>query len=120
MLVVERGTEIGRKIAALRFEHALTKAGLAKLSGVNEITISNIERGKQQPSARSLRKIAAAFGVEVRELTTGARELPPDEPGLTTENETKIGQAKRQKAERDEETRLQGEKNASDTGDRRA
>ncbi len=77
VLVTERGTDIGQKIAELRFEQALTQENLSELSGVNEITISNIERRKQRPSARTLRKLARAFGVEVRELTaSGGTHLP--------------------------------------------
>ncbi len=120
VLVAERGFDIGQKVRELRRAQALTQEELGELANVHGTTISDLERGAGRASAKTTKRLARALGVEVRELTAGARELPPDEPGLTTENEAKIGQAKREKAERDEETRLQGEKNASDTGDRRA
>ena len=115
MLVAERGTGIGRKIVDLRFERALTQADLAKLSGVNEITISNIERGKQRPAARTLRKLASALDVDVRDLTVGPRDVPPDEPGLTDENRERIEEIRR---EREERAQRGDRENSNESGDR--
>ncbi len=120
VLVAERGFDIGQRVRELRREQALTQEELGQIANVHGTTISDLERGAGRASAKTTKRLAKALGVEVRELTAGARELPPDEPGLTAENETKIEQARRVKAERDEETRSEGEKNASDTGDRRA
>lgn len=71
MLMTERGLDVGHRVARAREENALTQVELAERSGVNEITISNIERGRQKPAARTLRKLAAALEVEVRDLTVG-------------------------------------------------
>ena len=120
MLALERKVQIGQRIADLRYGQALTQAELAEVSGVNAITISNIERGEQKPSARTLRRLAAAFEMQVRELTAGTtgppRESPPDTPGETEENERRIEEAKIEKAERDEEARLR--RGEDDTGGR--
>jgi transcriptional regulator with XRE-family HTH domain len=80
VLALEQEVLIGQRIATLRFERALTQTELSELAGVNEITISNVERGKQRPSARTLRKLAKAFGMEVRELTAGTT-FKPQLPG---------------------------------------
>lgn len=76
MLLTERDIRIGRKVRDLRWERAVTQAELAKLAGIHEITISDIENGKRSPSARTLRKLAGAFDVEVRELTGSGQDAP--------------------------------------------
>lgn len=109
MLTLERQVQIGQRVADLRYERAITQTELSQLSGVNEITISNVERGKQSPSARTLRRLATGFDIEVRELTAGTksppRSVPPDAPGRTEENEQRIEEAKSEKAGRDEHVR---------------
>jgi transcriptional regulator with XRE-family HTH domain len=80
VLVVEREVHIGKRIADLRFKHGFTQIELSQASGVNEITISNVERGRQKPSARTLRKLAKTFDMEVRELTAGTF-FEPQFPG---------------------------------------
>lgn len=59
------------KLRALREQRALSLTDLARLSGVNRITIHRIEVGKQKPLPRTIRKLAEAFQVRVEELTTG-------------------------------------------------
>lgn len=79
MLALEREVQIGQRIRDLRKARAITQAGLAGLAEIDPITISNIERGKQEPSARTLRKLARALSVEVMELTSGTHS--PSLPG---------------------------------------
>lgn len=77
VLMAERSLDVGHRVARAREESALTQVELAERSGVNEITISNIERGRQKPAARTLRKLAAALGMEVRDLTVGGEARFP-------------------------------------------
>lgn len=122
MLVAQRGLYIGERLRELRYLRALTQRGLSDISKVDEITISNLENNKRTASARTLRRLAPALGVEVGELTAGAssrdpRPQTPEEPGLTEDNRREIEAAKRDKVERDEETRRE-DRGAHDTGDR--
>lgn len=79
MLALEQEVQIGQRIRDLREARAITQVELHELAEVDAITISNIERGKQKPSARTLRKLARALGVEVMELTSGT--YSPSLPG---------------------------------------
>lgn len=56
------------KLIAIRAERELCRTTLAKLSGVSAITIAQIERDKNLPRPETVRKLAAAFGVEPKEL----------------------------------------------------
>ena len=56
------------RLKQLREERALSQRDLAKLSGVTFATISRLETGKHKPTFASIRKLAAALGVEPKEL----------------------------------------------------
>jgi transcriptional regulator with XRE-family HTH domain len=53
----------------LRERRALSLTDLARLSGVNRITIHRVETGKQKPMPSTIRKLAQAFQIDVEELT---------------------------------------------------
>lgn len=72
MNVAERGFDIGDKLREVRRISALTQEELADLSGVHAVTISDIERHKQKASAKTLKKLAAALDVDIKEFTNGA------------------------------------------------
>jgi transcriptional regulator with XRE-family HTH domain len=55
----------------LREQRVLSLTDLAQKSGVNRITIHRIENGKQKPMPRTIRKLAEALRVEIKELTVG-------------------------------------------------
>ena len=55
----------------LREQRVLSLTDLAQKSGVNRITIHRIENGKQKPMPRTIRKLAEALRVEIKELTGG-------------------------------------------------
>jgi transcriptional regulator with XRE-family HTH domain len=116
VLVAERGLFIGETLRKLRLERGLTQPELAKSADVHPVTVSDLERNTRTASARSLKGLARALEVEIRDLTAPATESPPDEPGLTEENIDRIEAKKREKEERDEQTRR--ERDAHDTGDR--
>jgi len=47
----------------------LTQAALAERAGVNRVTVAEIETGRKQGSVATVRKLAAALGVTVEDLT---------------------------------------------------
>jgi transcriptional regulator with XRE-family HTH domain len=66
---------VGERVRALRKERGLTQEALERASGVEQTTISGIERGRvKSPGADILRRLAAGLGVDVSDLT--GREEP--------------------------------------------
>lgn len=57
----------------LREQRVLSLSDLARISGVNRITINRIENGKQNPIPRTIRKLAKALGVSPEDLTSGQK-----------------------------------------------
>lgn len=82
MQLSERALKIGTKLRALRLERALTQDELAAEAGVHPVTISDLERDEHGVSARTLKRLAKALDVEVRELT---RREPLFPGGATSE-----------------------------------
>lgn len=58
----------GEILKKLRKERQLTQIELAKISGIGQQTISNIESGRNEPSADSIRLLAVALQVSTSEL----------------------------------------------------
>lgn len=56
------------KLRELREERFLSHRELANLAGVSPTTIHNLEAGRTEAQRRTIRKLAAALGVEPREL----------------------------------------------------
>lgn len=63
---------LGTRIKELRSIHGLTQEELADRSGLFRTYVSRIESGRANPTLTMLYQIAAAFGVDVRELLTPA------------------------------------------------
>lgn len=59
---------VGQKIKALRQARGWSQYRLAKITGIPHQMISAWESGKQNPSAKHLTKLAAAFGIPVDAL----------------------------------------------------
>lgn len=53
---------IGARVAELRKQHEYSIRSLASLAGVSASLISDVERGKVEPSISSLKRIASALG----------------------------------------------------------
>jgi DNA-binding XRE family transcriptional regulator len=53
---------IGKKIAALRQESGLTQLELARKAGLRPETVSRIERGEANPTARTIASLLKAMG----------------------------------------------------------
>ena len=57
-----------KTIRELRDERGLTQLELAIKTGVTPLTVYNWERGKYEPSASKLRRVAHVFGVSMDEI----------------------------------------------------
>jgi transcriptional regulator with XRE-family HTH domain len=64
----DRRRMVGERLAELREQKALTLHELEKRSGVGADGISKIENGHRKPRPSTLRKLAAALGVEVEDF----------------------------------------------------
>ena len=65
----------------IRTMHGMNQVDLAEASGVAQNTISEIELGKREARPGTLKKLAAALGVEIADLFEEARPLaqaPPE------------------------------------------
>jgi transcriptional regulator with XRE-family HTH domain len=54
----------------LRLERFLSQGELARRAGLHPVTLTRLEAGPTAPSTRSVRSLAAALGVEPRDLAT--------------------------------------------------
>ena len=71
-MMYTRNMEIDRvRLKELREDRAYSARELAELAGVNYRTVLRIEHGQENVQPRTLRKLAAALGVEPRELRGG-------------------------------------------------
>ncbi len=59
---------IGEKLKEVRTKRLLTQEELAEKAGVTAATVVNIERNKQQPHFRTIRKLAKALDIDPTEL----------------------------------------------------
>ena len=57
------------KLRTLRLEQAFTQEDLATAAGITGGTVLRLEKGMRPPSPTTMRKLAAALGVDVRVLT---------------------------------------------------
>ncbi len=62
---------IGERLRDLRKRALMSQRELAKRSGVGVTTIVRIERNQVEPQGRTIRKLAAALGVDPHELVKG-------------------------------------------------
>jgi transcriptional regulator with XRE-family HTH domain len=80
---------VGDNIRRIRKSRNMGQIELAKLSGLWQQTISEIETGRRDPHHSSLAKIASGLGVSVAELLTqpSPDEGPPEPPRTPLTNE---------------------------------
>ena len=57
-----------QKLIDLRFEKGMTQEDLANLTGISLRTIQRIEQGKVKPRSFSLKKIAEALKIDLKDL----------------------------------------------------
>ena len=61
---------IAENLRRFRVERFLSQRELARQAGLHAITLVRLEAGTTAPSTRTVRALAAALGVEPRELTS--------------------------------------------------
>jgi transcriptional regulator with XRE-family HTH domain len=66
--MMETMVYVGENVRELRTLSALTQEELADRAGITATALSRIERNEAEPRPSTLRKLAAALGVEPREL----------------------------------------------------
>ena len=60
--------QIGSNIRRIRLKKGLTQVELAYESGIEENTLNRIEKGKTNPTMKTMLNIAKALGVKLTEL----------------------------------------------------
>jgi len=63
--------ETGNRIKSLRIEKGLNQAELGKLLGLDQGTISKMERGENDPTAKTLILLKEIFGAAIDWILTG-------------------------------------------------
>jgi transcriptional regulator with XRE-family HTH domain len=76
---------VGRNFARLRREKGLTQEQFAETSGFTQQYLSDLERGKRNPTVVTLFELAAALGISHVELVT------PDDPAPEGRRKSKSG-----------------------------
>ena len=61
--------KLGKKIKTLRNEAGLSQEQLGELTDLDRTYISDIERGKRNPSLKSLEKLAKALKISISDIT---------------------------------------------------
>jgi transcriptional regulator with XRE-family HTH domain len=62
------------RLRAIRDAQFMTQDELAERSGVHQVTISRIEQGDVEPRYKTIKRLAAALGVEPGELVGDSEE----------------------------------------------
>jgi transcriptional regulator with XRE-family HTH domain len=68
--------EIGQRLKAIRLERGLSQRHLARLSGVANATISQIEAGRLNPTVSMLKKVLDGFPISMGEFFSGGADTP--------------------------------------------
>lgn len=61
--------KLGKKIKTLRNDAGLSQEKLGELTDLDRTYISDIERGKRNPSLKSLEKLAKALKISISDIT---------------------------------------------------
>ncbi len=67
--------QLGMRIVYLRKQLGWSQEDLALEAGINKNYLSDLERGRRNPTLRVLEKIAIALGIDVSELTKGLKSF---------------------------------------------
>ena len=67
-LMKEEAKKLGENIKKLRIEKNISRIEFARILGVDRSFVSNIEKGKNNPTLSTLSKIASALDVSTSEL----------------------------------------------------
>ena len=74
-MLVDIASQVGAALRALRDEVGISQEELAGRSGLDRTYISGIERGRRNPSVRSLQRISDALGITLDVIFVRARQL---------------------------------------------
>ena len=77
--------KLGERLRLIRQEHGLTLRDLNERAGLSVPYLSGLERGIVNPSIETLRKIAKAYQMTVRDLFTGVEETGEPKHGIYPE-----------------------------------
>lgn len=78
--MIEIKKKLGSRIKELRVNHKWTQEMLAEKINIETASLSNIENGKNYPSAETLEKLINAFRIQPQEIFTFEHlEKPPAE-----------------------------------------
>ena len=67
--------QLGMRIVYLRKQLGWSQEDLALEAGINKNYLSDLERGRRNPTLRVLEKIAIALRIDVSELTKGLKSF---------------------------------------------
>lgn len=67
--------QLGMRIRYLRKMKKMSIEDLALECGINKNYLSDLERGKRNPTLQMLEKIANGFGISISELTLGLQSF---------------------------------------------
>ncbi len=76
-------TQLGKRIIYLRKKRKMSQLQLALESDINKNYISDLERGKRNPSLMILNKIATALRIDMSELLKGIQDFSLEDIVLT-------------------------------------
>lgn len=93
MCVEERNRLLGLRIRRLREARGQTQHGLAESAGVSPKHLGELERGRGNPSLKSLHSLAEALGLSLSEVFDMAQEEKSDD-ALRAEIITRLRTAK--------------------------
>lgn len=65
-----KNSALGKRIKKLRLESGISQEKLSEISELNMRTIQRIENGETEPRGDSLKRIARALNLDIKELTT--------------------------------------------------
>ena len=64
----DEAEKLGRNLKRIRTEKDITQSDIARLLGVSRGFVSNLEKGKTNPTLATITKLAGAIGVTTDEL----------------------------------------------------
>lgn len=64
----------GERVRTLREQAGLSQEALAAKAGIHRTYMGGVERGERNPCLRNILRMAAALGVDARDLFEGDRE----------------------------------------------
>lgn len=76
---MRHNAHLGQKIIAARDNRSMTRATLARIAGLSEDFVKRVETGIINPSGQTVRRIAAALGVDESDLEPAT---PPADTAL--------------------------------------